>query len=151
MNMDTRTYQRYVKARAPKSPCIKNCIWAFLVGGVICTAGQVLNFLYRTYVFTDEKDAGTLTSITLVLLAVLLTGAGVFDRIAKRAGGGTLLPITGFANAVASPAIDAKSEGFILGVGAKIFTVAGPVILYGTSASVIWGVIYWVCKRLGWM
>lgn len=151
MNMDTKTYKKYVKARAPKSPCVKNCVWAFLIGGGICVLGQLLNSLYKTYLFSDERDAGTLTSATLVFIAVVLTGIGVFDVIAKRAGGGTLLPITGFANAVASPAIDAKSEGFILGVGAKIFTVAGPVILYGTSASVIWGVIYWICKRLGWM
>ena len=151
MNMDTKTYKKFVKAHAPKSPCIKNCIWAFLVGGGICTLGQLLNSLYKAYIFTDEKDAGTLASVTLVFLAVVLTGVGVFDSIAKRAGGGTLLPITGFANAVASPAIDAKSEGFILGVGAKIFTVAGPVILYGTSASVLWGIIYWVCKQLGCM
>ena len=151
MNMDTKTYKKYVKARAPKSPCVKNCVWAFLIGGGICVLGQLLNSLYKTYLFSDERDAGTLTSATLVFIAVVLTGIGVFDVIAKRAGGGTLLPITGFANAVASPAIDARSEGFILGVGAKIFTVAGPVILYGTSASVIWGVIYWICKRLGWM
>ena len=91
------------------------------------------------------ENAGTTTAIILVLIAVVLTGLGLFDRIAKRAGGGTLVPITGFANAVASPAIDARSEGFVLGVGAKIFTVAGPVLLYGTAAGTLYGIIYWIC------
>ncbi|MBE6693596.1 MAG: stage V sporulation protein AC [Ruminococcaceae bacterium] len=149
MNMDTETYKKFAKAHAPKSPCLKNCVCAFLVGGAICTFAQLLNSVYGQYLSMSREDAGTLTSVTLIFIAVMLTGFGVFDRIAKYAGGGTLLPITGFANSVASPAIDAKSEGFILGVGAKIFTVAGPVILYGTAASVVWGVIYWACKALG--
>ena len=95
MNMDTKTYKKYVKARAPKSPCIKNCMWAFFVGGTVCALGQVLISLYKTYLFSDEKDAGTLASVTLVFIAVVMTGIGVFDVVAKRAGGGTLLPITG--------------------------------------------------------
>ena len=106
--------------------------------------GQTLLVLYKDALGIVEKDAGTLTSVTLIFLAALLSGLGLFEKIAKHAGGGTLVPITGFANAVVSPAIDSKSEGLILGVGAKIFTVAGPVLLYGTLAGAVWGVIYWV-------
>ena len=116
---------------------------AFWVGGTICLGGQLLATAYRALGATPEV-AGTLVSLTLVLAAAVLTGLGVFDNIARYAGAGTLLPITGFANSVVSPAIDTKSEGFVLGVGAKIFTVAGPVLLYGTAASVLYGLIYWV-------
>lgn len=148
MNMDKETYKKYVKAHAKSSPTLKNCIFAFLIGGGICMLAQSLKEIYIQFLSMSAEDAGTLTSATLIFIAALLTGVGVFDVIAKAAGGGTLLPITGFANAVASPAIDAKSEGFILGVGAKVFTVAGPVILYGTVTSVIWGVIYWAYKLM---
>ena len=106
--------------------------------------GQALLLVYRDLLSMPQKDAGTLTSVTLIFLAALLSGLGIFERIAKRAGGGTLVPITGFANSVVSPAIDSKSEGLILGVGAKIFTVAGPVLLYGTLAGAIFGVIYFI-------
>ena len=143
MNMSKETYKKYADARAPRSPILKNCIRAFLVGGLICTLGQGLRDIYTKLCGMSQDDAGTLTAITLVFLAVLLTGLGIFDRIAKYAGAGTLVPITGFANAVASPAIDSKSEGWILGVGAKIFSVAGPVLLYGTLAGTVYGVIYW--------
>lgn len=143
MNMDKKTYKKYVAAHAPKSPIVKNCIWAFLVGGSICTLGEGLTHLYASCFKLPETEAATLTSVTLVFLAVLLTGLGWFDTIAKHAGAGTLVPITGFANAVASPAIDSRSEGLVLGVGAKIFTVAGPVLLYGTLAGAIYGVIYY--------
>lgn len=141
--MDKQTYKKYAEARAPKTPTAKNCVWAFLSGGSICLAAEGLKNLYRFAGMTQD-DAGTLTSITLVFVAVLLTGLGVFDKIAKHAGAGTLVPITGFANAVASPAIDSKGEGMVLGVGAKIFTVAGPVLLYGTFAGAIYGVAYWL-------
>lgn len=144
MDMDKQTYKRYTEARAPRSPLGRNCIRAFWVGGTICTLGQVLSDLYTRVCGMDQETGGTLTSVTLVFLAILLTGLGVFDRIAKYAGAGTLVPITGFANAVASPAIDARSEGFVLGVGAKIFTVAGPVLLYGTVAGALYGTIYWI-------
>ncbi|MBE6539097.1 MAG: stage V sporulation protein AC, partial [Ruminococcaceae bacterium] len=141
MNIDKKTYKKYATAHAPKSPTAKNCLWAFLVGGAICTFGQLLTSAYTVWGLNKE-DAGTLTSVTLIFLAALLTGIGVFDCIAKHAGAGTLVPITGFANSVVSPAIDTKSEGLVLGVGAKIFTVAGPVLLYGTLAGAFYGVIY---------
>ena len=143
MNIDKKSYKKYADAHAPKSPIVKNCIWAFLVGGFICTVAQGLTDIYDGYGMAKE-DAGTLASVTLVFVAILLTGIGVFDKIANKAGAGTLVPITGFANAVASPAIDSHSEGLILGVGAKIFTVAGPVLLYGTLAGAVYGVIYFI-------
>ena len=145
MNMDKKTYARYVQARAPRSPLVRDCVWAFLVGGGICLLAEGMIQLL-VGVFDMPRDvASTWSSITLVLVAVTLTAIGVFDKIAKCAGGGTLLPITGFANAVASPAIDSRAEGFVLGVGAKIFTVAGPVLLYGTAAGTLYGFIYWLC------
>ena len=144
--MNKETYKKYAEARAPRSPILKNCVRAFLVGGLICTIGQGLRNVYTKLCGMDTDDAGTVTAVTLVLIAVILTGLGVFDRIAKFAGAGTLVPITGFANAVASPAIDAKSEGWVLGVGAKMFTIAGPVLLYGTLAGAVYGVIYWIAS-----
>ena len=136
-------YKDYAEARAKKSNIIADCIKAFTVGGFICMLGQLFNDFYST-MGVEDKDAGTLASITLVFLTALLTGLGVFDELAKIGGAGTLVPITGFANSVVSPAIDNKAEGLILGLGAKIFIIAGPVILYGTLASVIYGVIYWL-------
>ena len=144
MNIEKKTYKKYADAHAPSSPTVKNCIWAFCIGGVICTAGQGLLLLYRDVLGMPQKDAGTLCSVTLIFLAALLSGLGLFEKIAKRAGGGTLVPITGFANSVVSPAIDSKAEGFVLGVGAKIFSVAGPVLLYGTLAGAVYGVILWI-------
>ena len=146
MNMDKKSYARYVEARAPRSPILKNCVHAFLVGGGICLAAEGLNQLFMWWLGVERADASTLTAVILVFLAALLTGIGIFDRIAKWAGGGTLVPITGFANAVASSAIDSRAEGFVLGVGAKIFTVAGPVLLYGTAAGALYGTIYWICS-----
>jgi len=140
--MKKETYRKFVEARAPRSPIWKNCALAFLVGGTVCTLGQALRTLFQWALKLSETDAGTLSSVTLILLAVILTGVGYFDRIAKFAGAGTLVPITGFANAVVSPAIDSHAEGLILGVGAKIFTVAGPVLLYGTLAGAVYGVLY---------
>jgi stage V sporulation protein AC len=144
MKLSKETYKQYADARAPKSPLGRDCAHAFLSGGLICTLAQGLTDLYTKLCGLPKEDAGTLTAATLVLIAAILTGLGVFDRMAKWAGAGTLVPITGFANAVVSPAIDAKSEGLILGVGAKIFTVAGPVLLYGTLAGTLYGVIYWI-------
>ena len=135
-------YSRYVEGRAEKSPLFRDCLRAFLVGGAICAFAQGLKLWYGTFGM-PEPDTGTLVSCTLIFLTALLTGIGVFDRIAKFAGSGTVVPITGFANAVVSCAVDAKTEGFILGVGAKIFAIAGPVILYGISAGTVYGVIYW--------
>ncbi len=145
MQMNKETYKKYADARAPKSPLALDCLRAFLVGGLICSLGQGLILLYTKVCGLPKTDAGTLESVTLVAVAAILTGLGVFDRIAKFAGAGTLVPITGFANAVVSPAIDSHAEGLILGTGAKIFTVAGPVLLYGTLAGALYGVVYWVC------
>ncbi len=144
MNMTKETYKKYADARAPRSPLLRDCTRAFLVGGLICCIAQALTDIYTKLCGMEKQDAGTLTAATLVLAAAILTGLGVFDRIAKFAGAGTLVPITGFANAVVSPAIDAKSEGLILGVGAKVFSVAGPVLLYGTLAGAAYGVVYWI-------
>ena len=145
MHMNKKTYARYVEARAPRSPLFKNCLWAFLVGGGICLFAEAMIQCFTGLAGMPRETAGAWSSIILILIAVILTAAGVFDKIAKFAGGGTLVPITGFANAVAAPAIDSRSEGFVLGVGAKIFTVAGPVLLYGTAAGTVYGVIYWLC------
>lgn len=147
MDINKKAYAKYADSRAKKSPIVKDCVKAFLFGGAICTIAQVLKDWYGT--FLSDKDSGTLVGVTLIFITALLTGIGVFDRIAKHAGAGTLVPITGFANAVSSCAVDTKGEGFILGVGAKIFTIAGPVILYGISAGVIYGVIYYILKALG--
>ncbi|MBE6706911.1 MAG: SpoVA/SpoVAEb family sporulation membrane protein [Ruminococcaceae bacterium] len=144
MDMNTEDYKKYAKAHAPKSPVFKNCIKAFLVGGIICTLSQGLRQLYGYLLGVDTTVASALASITLAFVAIVLTALGVFDNIAKHAGAGTLVPITGFANAVSSPAIDSKAEGLVLGVGTKIFSVAGPVILYGTLTGVIYGLIYYV-------
>jgi stage V sporulation protein AC len=128
---------------SPKSPIWKDCLNAFWIGGLICTLGQLaLNGF--TALGLDKTDAGTATSMALVALSALLTGLSLYDDIAKVAGAGTLVPITGFANSIAAPAVEFKTEGFILGVGAKMFTIAGPVIVYGTVASVVYGIIYWI-------
>lgn len=141
--MTNEEYGKLVKQMAPKSSIVKDCIWAFVVGGLICTLGQVFLNLYTKWGL-DKINAGTAASMTLVALSALFTGLSLYDNLAKHAGAGTLVPITGFANSIAAPAIEFKTEGFILGVGAKMFTIAGPVIVYGTIASVIYGVIYWV-------
>ncbi len=143
MHTDSENYKRYVNARAKKSPLAKDCVRAFLTGGAICAGAQGLLTLYKSWGM-EKDDAAALVSVSLVFLTALLTGLGVFDNIAKWAGAGTLVPITGFANAVAAPAIDTKGEGFVLGVGAKIFSIAGPVILYGMAAGTVYGVIYWI-------
>lgn len=141
--MTPRQYDRLVKEISPNSPVLKNCIKAFLIGGGICALGQLIINGYCALGLEAEQSS-TAASVTLVLLSVLLTGLSLYDNIAKHAGAGTLVPITGFANAVSSAAIEFKTEGFVLGVGAKMFTIAGPVIVYGTVASVVYGVIYWI-------
>ena len=143
MKPTDKEYQQMTKKASPPSPTGKNCLWAFCVGGLLCAAAEAECQLLVT-AGLELQLARTLASCTLILLAAVLTVLQVFDNIAKRAGAGTLVPITGFANSVVSPAIEFKSEGFVLGVGAKMFTIAGPVIVYGTVASVIYGVIYWV-------
>ena len=145
MKPNKAQYQQMVEKTSPPSPKWKNSLWAFAVGGLLCAAGEAeCQLLVGTGM--ELQTARTLTSCSLILLAAVLTVAQVFDNIAKHAGAGTLVPITGFANAVVSPAIEFKSEGFILGVGAKMFTIAGPVIVYGTVASVVYGVVLWVMQ-----
>lgn len=145
--MTEKEYGKLVDDIAPKSPIFKDCALAFLVGGLICTLGQVFLNLYTAWGL-DKTDAGTATSMTLVALSALFTGLSLYDNLAKFAGAGTLVPITGFANSIAAPAVEFKTEGFILGVGAKMFTIAGPVIVYGVSASVVYGFIYWITTLL---
>ena len=146
MNMDKKQYKRFATSHDKRSPIFKNCVHAFVVGGGICLFSEGLFSLFTLCFGLAEELSRTLCSVSLIFIAVLLTGIGVFDKIAKFAGAGTLVPITGFANSVASPAIDSRSEGYVLGVGAKIFTVCGPVLLYGTLAGAIYGVIYWLCS-----
>ena len=141
--MTEKEYAKLVEEMSPKSPMGKACVTAFVVGGIICTIGQFF-MNYYTSLGLDKDNAGTAASMTLVALSALLTGLSLYDNLAKHAGAGTLVPITGFANSIAAPAIEFKTEGFILGVGAKMFTIAGPVIVYGLSASVVYGLIYWL-------
>ena len=141
--MTEREYGRLVQKMSPNSPMGKDCINAFWIGGLICTLGQVFVNWYGN-LGLSKSDAGTAASMTLVALSALLTGLSLYDNIAKYGGAGTLVPITGFANAIAAPAVEFKTEGFVLGVGAKMFTIAGPVIVYGVSASVVYGLIYWI-------
>lgn len=143
MNIGNKEYPKYADAHAPKSDLFRDSARAFLVGGLICAAGEGLTELF-TLCGASRDDGGLITSVCLIFAAVVLTALGVFDDIAAVAGAGTLLPITGFANSVASSAIDSRDEGFVLGVGAKIFTVAGPVLLYGTLAGTLYGIIYWI-------
>ncbi len=147
MQLDKKEYEQYVASHAKKSPLFKDSLRAFLVGGGICALAEGLCRLYMLTGLSQE-DAGAWTSVSLVFAAVLLTAIGIFDKIARFAGAGTLVPITGFANAVASPAIDSRAEGIVLGIGAKIFTVAGPVLLYGTLAGTIYGVVYYLMQLL---
>ena len=141
--MTEKEYGKLVDQLSPKSPILKDCIGAFVIGGLICALGQVFMNIYDG-LGLDKTDSGTATCISLIFLSALLTGFSLYDNIAKFAGAGTLVPITGFANAIAAPAVEFKTEGFILGVGAKMFTIAGPVILYGISAGVVYGLIYWI-------
>lgn len=148
MNVDKKVYAKYVKQHAKKSPILKNCSFAFLIGGLICVIGEGFYKLYFNTLLLPERDAGTWVSVSLIFIAALLTGIGVFDKIAKFAGAGTLVPITGFSNAVTSPAIDNKAEGYILGVGAKMFIIAGPVIVYGVFAGSVYGLVYWITSLI---
>ena len=140
MDMTNQEYSRYVEQKAKPSPIWKNLTWAFCTGGLICTGGQALLNLYRGCGLS-EGDAGTAVSVTIIFLAALFTGLGWFDRLAKHAGAGTLVPITGFANAVVAPALEFRSEGLVMGVGARMFAIAGPVLAYGISAAVLYGLV----------
>lgn len=145
MNISKDQYPKYADAHAPKSHIVADTFRAFCIGGLICAVAQGMTTLWKSLGMVKE-DAGLLTSVILVFCSALLTALGVFDDIAKVAGAGTLVPITGFANSVVSAAIDSKNEGFVLGLGSGIFTVAGPVLLYGTAAGTLYGVIYWICS-----
>lgn len=141
--MTEKEYGKIVKELSPNSPIGKDCLNAFWIGGLICVLGQLAMNGY-TALGLEKKAASTATSMSLIALSALLTGLSLYDNIAKVAGAGTLVPITGFANAIVSPAIEFKTEGMILGTAAKMFTIAGPVIVYGVSASVVYGFIYWI-------
>lgn len=147
MELSKQEYQQYVKKMSPPSPLGKDVFRAFWTGGLICVIGQLIQTGWQS-AGLDKTAAGTATSATLVLIGALLTGFGLYCKIASYAGAGTLVPITGFSNSIAAPALEFKTEGYILGVGAKIFTIAGPVIMYGTVASVVYGVIYWVMQMI---
>lgn len=148
--LSKKEYQKIVTDKSKKSKVFVNCSKAFLIGGAICTVGQVLITVYQL-AGMGEEDARTLTSVSLIFLGVLVTAFGLYDDLAKHAGAGSLVPITGFANAVSSPAIEFKTEGFVLGVGAKMFVIAGPVIVYGVFSSVVFGVVYWALRAMGVM
>ena len=145
--MNSNDKKQLIKKHSPSSTFIKNICLSFLFGGLICVIGELLFTLF-VYLGIEEKLSSTLVTSSLIIIAAILTGLGVFDNIARHAGAGTLVPVTGFANAVVSQAMDAKSEGYVLGVGAKIYTIAGPVILYGLLSGVIYGLIYWLCDVL---
>ena len=147
MKVTSQEYQRMNKKASPKSPVLKDCLWAFLVGGFICMLGQIIADLCQN-AGLEQTNARMVASVCLIFISMVLTGFQVYDNIAKHAGAGTLVPITGFANSMVSPAMEFKSEGFVLGLGAKLFTISGPVIVYGVSASVVYGIIYWGIKML---
>jgi stage V sporulation protein AC len=136
-----KEYQDYANSLSPKSKVFKNCMMAFIVGGLICTIGQLINNLAKIYYGMNKEEASTITSITLIFIAALLTGLGLYEKIGKRAGAGSIVPITGFSNSIVAPAMEHKREGYVLGVGAKLFSIAGPVLVYGISTSVIVGLI----------
>lgn len=145
--MSPEDYARYVAARAPRSPLFADTLRAFCVGGAICTLGQLLMTLYGALKL-EQDTAAMLTSASLILLSAVLTALSVYDDVARFAGAGTLVPITGFANSVVAPAMEFRAEGFITGMAAKLFTIAGPVIVYGTTASILYGVVYYLMTQL---
>lgn len=145
--MDKKEYKKLVDKKTPSSKLFTNCIKAFLFGGSICCIGQLLFALYEPMGMSEELT-GAAVSVTLIFIGVLLTGLNIYPKLAKHAGAGTIVPITGFANSVASPAIEAKTEGMVMGVGAKIFTIAGPVIVYGVLSAFVVGIWYWVSSLI---
>ncbi|MGE5473496.1 MAG: stage V sporulation protein AC [Ignavibacteriales bacterium] len=138
-------YQDYVKTKSPNTSIIKNVIWAFVVGGIICTIGELFRNLFASLGFNVDTVAN-LTSITMIFLGAFLTGINIYDEIGKRAGAGSIVPITGFANSIVAPAMEYKSEGYVMGVGSKMFLLAGPVLVYGISASVIIGILFFIFR-----
>ncbi len=144
---NNKEYKNLIKKHAPKSPVFKNCVFAFLVGGSLCAIGEWLAYFYR-FLGVSTENSYVLVTVTYIVLASFATALGFFDKIARFAGAGTLLPVTGFSNSVTSSAIDTRSEGFIGGVGKGIFTVAGPVILYSVIAGTVWGIVYYIYKTV---
>jgi len=142
-------YQDFAKQREPKRPVLKNSLRAFLVGGLICTLGQVLQTIFITYFHFDESNAGNPTSAVLIMISVLLTGLGVYDHIAQWAGAGTAIPVTGFANTISSAAIEHRSEGYVLGVGGNMFKIAGPVIVFGVFSAFVVAIVKFIINALG--
>lgn len=145
-NNQEKKYKDYVEQISPKPTYIKNYILAFIVGGIICMIGQGINDSYMNFAGLDKKTAATWTSVTLIFIGSLLTGLGVYDLIGKRAGAGSIIPITGFANSIVSPAMEFKREGYVLGVGANLFKIAGPVLVYGIGSSILFGFIYYIVQ-----
>lgn len=149
MQYSQKEYLSYLKEKSPNSPLWKDVLWAFLVGGAICAVGQGILELYQNRLGLEEQQARTAVSVTMIFLGALLTGLDIYCKIGKYAGAGTLVPITGFANAIVSPAMEFKKEGLVLGLASKMFVIAGPVLVYGITASVGVGVIYYLMKGLG--
>lgn len=147
MRISNKQYDEMVKNASPNSPIVLDCIKAFLIGGAICCFGQLMFYIFRKSGMSLDESR-SMVSIALIVITAILTGIGVFDKIAKHAGAGTIVPITGFANSVVSPALEFKSEGFIMGTGASIFKIAGPVILYGTTAASLYGLIYFIVEKV---
>lgn len=141
-----KEYKEYVNQKVPKPNYIKNCIWAFLVGGLICTIAQIIMNSLKEYGL-NKTDANTVTVIIMVFFGAFLTGLGLYDKLGKKAGAGSIVPISGFANSIVSPAMEFKREGYVLGVGAKMFSLAGPVLVYGFGSSVIIGLLYYFFNR----
>ncbi len=153
MNIKNRlsigSYKDYVQKKMPKSNTVLDCVKAFFVGGAICTVGQGIRAFAEGVLKLEEKSASAFTSIVLIFLGALFTGIGIYDVLGNFAGAGSIVPITGFANSIVSPALEFKREGYVLGVGAKLFTIAGPVIVYGVCSSILVGLIYYVLLALG--
>ena len=144
MKYTNQEYSDYLNKKSPDSPIVKDVIWAFVVGGIICTIGQVFSEIYKNFLGLDEEAVKTAVPITMIFLGALLTGLNVYHKIAKHAGAGTIVPITGFANAIVSPAMEFKREGWVLGLAAKMFVIAGPVLVYGISSSIVFGLLYYL-------
>lgn len=145
INMTNKEYSAYVESKAKKSPIVKNLIWAFLVGGFICVIGQLITNLFLSFGLSKD-DATTVCTISLIFIGAFLTAINVYAKIGQHAGAGSIVPITGFSNSIVAPAIEFKTEGYVLGLGANMFKVAGPVLVYGITSSVIIGFIYWIIK-----
>lgn len=145
INMTNKEYSAYVESKAKKSPIVKNLIWAFLVGGFICVIGQLITNLFLSFGLSKD-DATTVCTISLIFIGAFLTAINVYAKIGQHAGAGSIIPITGFSNSIVAPAIEFKTEGYVLGLGANMFKVAGPVLVYGITSSVIIGFIYWIIK-----